>query len=104
MTDSNLALANLLFPSLPHTPESLELLYPPRTAPVVTRFGPSPTGFLHIGHVTASLLSERIAHLNGGIFYLRVEDTDDKRELDGAVRLITQGLLKFGINIDEGPL
>ena len=65
MTDSHLALANLLFPSLPHTPESLELLYPKRTAPLVTRVGPSPTGFLHIGTAYTSLLSERIAHLNG---------------------------------------
>lgn len=64
MIDSNAELANLLFPSLPYTPESLELLYPPRSASMVTRQGPSPTGFLHIGTVYASLLSERIAHLN----------------------------------------
>lgn len=104
MTDSNLTLANLLFPDLPHTPESLELLYPPRTAPVVTRFGPSPTGFLHIGGVYTSLLSERIAHLNSGVFYLRVEDTDDKREIENGVSMITEGLANFRITIDEGPI
>gem|GEM_PF-6384011 len=64
MTDSNMILADLLFSNLPHTPESLESLYPPRSVPMVTRQGPSPTGFLHIGTVYASLLSERIAHLN----------------------------------------
>lgn len=104
MIDSNLALANLLFPSLPHTPESLELLYPARSVPMVTRFGPSPTGFLHIGGVYTSLLNERITHLNGGIFYLRVEDTDDKREIENGVSMITEGLARFGITIDEGPI
>ncbi|MDD2892097.1 MAG: glutamate--tRNA ligase family protein [Candidatus Gracilibacteria bacterium] len=104
MTDSNLTLANLLFPDLPYTPESLETLYPSRTISTVTRFGPSPTGFLHIGGVYTSLLSERIAHLNDGVFYLRVEDTDDKREIENGVSMITEGLAKFGITIDEGPI
>ncbi|NCP76549.1 glutamate--tRNA ligase [Candidatus Gracilibacteria bacterium] len=100
----HLALANLLFPSIAHTSESLELLYPARSVSTVTRFGPSPTGFLHIGGVYTSLLSERIAHLNSGIFYLRVEDTDDKREIENGVYMITEGLAKFGITIDEGPI
>lgn len=104
MTDSNRILANLLFPNLPHTVESLELLYPPRAVRVVTRFGPSPTGFLHIGGVFTSLLSERIAHLNGGVFYLRIEDTDDKREIENGVSMIIVGLTNFGIGIDEGPI
>lgn len=102
MSDSNLALANLLFPNLPYTRESLELLYPPRTAPVVTRVGPSPTGFLHIGTVYMALFSERFAHLNGGTFYLRNEDTDDKREIENAARIIVDGIKRFGIWIDEG--
>ncbi|MDD2916728.1 MAG: glutamate--tRNA ligase family protein [Candidatus Gracilibacteria bacterium] len=104
MSDSNLALANLLFPNLPHTPESLEALYPPRTASVVTRFSPSPTGFLHIGGICTSLLSERIAHLKDGIFYLRIEDTDTKREIENGVSMIIKGLTRFGISIDEGPI
>lgn len=104
MIDSNTELANLLFPNLPHTPESLELLYPPRSASMVTRQGPSPTGFLHIGTVYTSLLSERIAHRNSGIFYLRNEDTDDKREIENAARIIIDGIKRFGIQIDEGGI
>lgn len=104
MTDSNTALADLLFSNLPHTPDSLELLYPPRSASMVTRQGPSPTGFLHIGTVYASLLSERIAHLNSWVFYLRNEDTDDKREIENAAQIIIDGIKKFGIHIDEGGI
>lgn len=104
MTDSPLALANLLFPDLPYTPESLEILYPPRSASVVTRVGPSPTGFLHIGTVYTALLSERIAHLRDGIFYIRNEDTDDKREIENAAHIMVDGIRKFGIRIDEGGI
>ncbi|MDD5377227.1 MAG: glutamate--tRNA ligase family protein [Candidatus Gracilibacteria bacterium] len=104
MTDSNLALANLLFPSLPYTPDSLELLYPARTVPVVTRVGPSPTGFLHIGTVYTALLSERIAHLNDGVFYFRNEDTDDKREIENAAEIMVDGIKRFGIRMDEGGI
>lgn len=104
MSDINLALANLLFPSLPYTPESLELLYPPRNVSMVTRVGPSPTGFLHIGTVYTALLSERIAHLNNGVFYIRNEDTDDKREIANAAEIMVNGLKKFGIQMDEGGI
>lgn len=104
MTDSNSALADLLFPSLPYTVESLEALYPPRKASVVTRVGPSPTGFLHIGTVYTALLSERIAHLNGGVFYIRNEDTDDKREIENAAEIMVDGLKRFGIQMDEGGI
>lgn len=104
MTDSSLALANLLFPHLPHAPDSLEIQYPPRTVSIVTRIGPSPTGFLHIGTVYTALLSERIAHLNGGVFYIRNEDTDDKREIENAAHIMVDGIRKFGIQIDEGGI
>lgn len=104
MSDSNLALANLLFPNMAHTPESLELLYPPRKVSTVTRVGPSPTGFLHIGTVYTALLSERIAHLSGGVFYIRNEDTDDKREIENAAEIMVNGLKKFGIQMDEGGI
>lgn len=57
---------------------------------------------MHIGLAYASLLSERIAHLNDGIFYLRNEDTDNKREMENAARIIVDGLKKFDIQIDEG--
>lgn len=104
MSDTNLTLADLLFPNTVDTPEALETKYPPRAVPMVTRFGPSPTGFLHIGGVFTALLNERLAHLNGGVFYYRTEDTDDKREVVGAVGLMINGLKQFGIAIDEGPL
>ena len=57
MSDTDLLLANLLFPAPAYTPEALEAKYPPRSAPIVTRFGPSPTGFLHIGGVFTALLN-----------------------------------------------
>lgn len=104
MTDSKIALANSLFPDVVTNEEILTQKYPPRTAPIVIRIAPSPTGFLHIGTTFTALLGERIAHLNGGIFYYRSEDTDAKREIEGAVQLMISGLQRFGIQIDEGPL
>ncbi len=68
----------------------------------MTRQWPSPTGFLHIGTVYAALLSERIAHLNGGVLYFRNEDTDSKREIENAAHIIIDGIKKFGIEVDEG--
>ena len=82
MTDFSTILAQRLFPDLPFTPEELETRYPPRNTPVVTRIGPSPTGFLHIGTAYTALLNERFAHLNTGVFYFRTEDTDSKREVE----------------------
>ncbi|MFA6090613.1 MAG: glutamate--tRNA ligase family protein [Candidatus Gracilibacteria bacterium] len=105
MTNSNLAIANLLFPNPTYnTLEELENIYPTRTVSTVTRISPSPTGFLHIGTVYTALLSERLAHLNGGVFYLRNEDTDDKREIENAASTIVNGIQKFGITIDEGAI
>ena len=83
----------------------LEVKFPKRSleeGSKVTRFAPSPTGFLHIGGVFTSLVSERTAHQSGGVFLLRLEDTDDKREEVGAEDLILEGLKHFGINYDEG--
>lgn len=83
MIDSFVSLAETLFPNVPSTHEELLTRYPKRNnAPIVTRFAPSPTGFLHIGGVYSALLGERIAHQDDGIFYYRTEDTDAKREVD----------------------
>jgi glutamyl-tRNA synthetase len=68
----------------------------------VTRFAPSPTGFIHIGGIYAAMLSEKIAHQSNGVFYLRIEDTDKKREIEGTIEIITKSLNRFNINIDEG--
>ena len=95
---------NDLFPST-LTTEEIESRYKPRPeGQVVTRIAPSPTGMMHIGSVYAALISERVAHLAKGTFMLRIEDTDSKREVDGAVEVIINGLQNFNIKCDEGPL
>lgn len=85
----------------------LEAKFPPRglkEGSKVTRFAPSPTGFLHIGGILTGLVSERMAHQSNGVFILRIEDTDDKRKQEGAEDLIVEGLSHFKINYDEGVL
>ena len=96
-----------LFPGLNKTIEEFELLYPLRNLPdtsKVTRYAPSPTGFIHIGALYAALISERLAHQSGGVFFLRIEDTDKKRELTDGVSEIVKSISDFGINIDEGAI
>lgn len=85
----------------------IEKKYPPRNLKeeqAVTRIAPSPTGFMHIGSVYAALISERVAHQSGGVFMLRIEDTDTKREVEGAAEFIIKSLADFGLVFDEGPL
>ena len=99
------ALAELLFPDVTETPESLEEKYPPRQLPegaVVTRMAPSPTGFVHLGNLVQGLTAERMAHQSGGVLFLRVEDTDAKREVPGAVEVLINTLKHYGIHFDEG--
>ena len=101
-TESN-TLADLLFPDVHETRETLEHRFPSRNGKIVTRFAPSPTGFMHIGGLYSALVSERFAHLHDGVFMLRIEDTDQKREIENGVQGICSGLLKFELKIDEGP-
>ena len=68
----------------------------------MTRLGPSPTGFIHLGNLYGAFVDERLAHQSDGIFYLRIEDTDDKRYVEGAVEIIINSLKFFGIHFDEG--
>ena len=99
------ALAELLFPNVIDTPESLEERFPARQLPegaVVTRMAPSPTGFVHLGNLVQGLTAERMAHQSGGILFLRVEDTDAKREVPGAVEVLINTLKHYGISFDEG--
>ena len=99
------ALAELLFPNVTDTPASLEERFPLRNVPegaVVTRMAPSPTGFVHLGNLVQGLTSERMAHQSGGVLFLRVEDTDAKREVPGAVEVLINTLKHYGINFDEG--
>ena len=103
----NLKLAELLFGNIKNSVEYYEEKYPKRDLPEgaqVTRFAPSPTGFLHIGGLFAAFVSERAAHTTDGIFYLRIEDTDKKREVENGVSGIVKGISDFGIRIDEGMM
>ena len=89
-------LADLLYPNIKTLPADMEARYPRRQLPEgakVTRFAPSPTGFVHFGGLFPSTVAERLAHQSGGVFYLRIEDTDAKREVAGA----KDGLIKAAI-------
>ena len=99
------ALANLLFPQVTDTPEMLEARFPARTNPegaVITRMAPSPTGFVHLGNLVQGLVSERMAHQSEGVLFFRVEDTDAKREVPGAVEILINSLKHYGVQFDEG--
>ena len=101
----NKKLAELLFPDVVNGPDFYEKKYPERNlskGAEVTRMAPSPTGFIHLGNLYSALADERIAHRNGGVFYLRIEDTDEKRKVDGAVETIINVLRYFDIEFDEG--
>ncbi|WP_017688444.1 glutamate--tRNA ligase [Paenibacillus sp. PAMC 26794] len=103
---SNEKMAELLFPEVLQLPTDIYSQYPPRnlsSSTMVTRFAPSPTGSLNIGGLYAALISERLAHQSNGVFFLRIEDTDKKREIKGSLENIITSLLDFEIQIDEGP-
>ena len=96
---------DLLFPNVLPTPEEIEARYPARQLPegaVVSRLAPSPTGYLHIGNFYQGFLAERLAHQNKGVFFLRVEDTDQKRRVDGAVQVVLKALAHYHVLPDEG--
>ena len=100
-------LAELLFPEVSITPEEYEAKLPARNLPEgakVTRFAPSPTGFVHFGGLFPVTVAERLAHQSGGVFYLRIEDTDAKREVEGATEALIRVLAHYGINFDEGAV
>lgn len=100
-------IANLLFPQITADTQQILQASQPRElveGAEVTRYAPSPTGFLHIGGVYAALISERIAHQSGGVFILRIEDTDKQREIADGVKILAAGLGKFGIVPDEGVM
>lgn len=101
----SIELSQLIYPDITRTPEDYEEMYPPRELPegaMVTRLGPSPTGFIHLGNLYGAFVDERLAHQSGGVFYLRIEDTDDKRFVENAVETIISSLGFFGIRFDEG--
>ena len=102
---TNEELAELLFPDVTKTIEDLEREYPLRNLPEgaqVTRFAPSPTGFLHTGSLFTSMISYTYAKQSGGVYYFRLEDTDTKRTIEGSGDLLIEQLKQFGIIADEG--
>ena len=100
-------LAQLLFPEVSETPADMEAKFPQRQLPEgakVTRFAPSPTGFVHFGGLFPTTVAERLAHQSGGVLYLRIEDTDARREVPGAAEGLIKTLSRYGINFDEGAV
>lgn len=100
-------LANYIFPEINETIADLEVKYPARKLPAgaeVTRFAPSPTGFLHLGSLFTSLVAHKVAKDTDGVFYLRLEDTDTKREVEGSGDELVRQLAYFGIDPKEGYL
>ncbi len=100
-------LAELLFPNVTKTPADMEAEFPPRALPEgakVTRFAPSPTGFVHFGGLFPTTVAERLAHQSGGVLLLRIEDTDARREVPGAAEALIRTLSVYGVNFDEGAV
>ncbi len=98
-------LAQLLFPNTLETSETLEKRFPNRTlceGARVTRMAPSPTGFMHLGNLYGAIADERLAHQSEGVFYLRIEDTDQKREVEGGVDTILSVFKEYELPFDEG--
>ena len=103
---TNKELADLIFPNITKTIEDYKKMYPKRDLPkgaIVTRYAPSPTGFIHVGALYASFVCSMFAKQTNGVFFLRIEDTDTKRTIDNGVATIINGLKDFGVTFDEGP-
>ena len=103
----NKTLANLMYPDIKNGINYYEEKYPKRDLPdgaVVSRFAPSPTGDVHMGSLFASTIESFVPHQTGGVFFLRIEDTDKKREIPGCVEGIIRDLHAFGIYPDEGVI
>ena len=99
-------LANLIFPDAKDI-SYYEEKYPRRNlkeGAIVTRFAPSPTGFVHIGGLYQSLIAKTVANQTAGVFFLRIEDTDQKREVENGVTDIVKSLKDFGLEPDEGMI
>ena len=103
--DTQKKLAELLFPDITETPADIEAKFPERNLKEgarVTRLAPSPTGFLHFGNLFTGTVAYRTAKVTDGIFFVRVEDTDQKRKVEGAIEVMLGGLKAFDVVADEG--
>lgn len=104
---TNKEYADILLPGVKHTWEEYEAMYPERELPegaMVTRYAPSPTGFVHIGALLTSFINMRFAKQTNGICYLRIEDTDQERSIENGVTSIINSLDAFGVTFDEGQI
>lgn len=100
-------LAELMFPNVTKTIEDYEKIYPKRNLEenaIVTRFAPSPTGFVHMGSLLTAFIASKVTKDSNGIFYIRIEDTDAKREVENGIDGIIKDLNDFDIKIDEGVI
>lgn len=104
---TNKDLANIMYPNVQKTREDYEREYPERNleeGAVVSRFAPSPTGFVHMGSLLTALVESKVPKDTNGVFYLRIEDTDGKRSVENGVQGIIDDLNNFNIKIDEGVI
>jgi len=97
-------IADVIFPNIKETIADLENKFPPRKNPICSRYAPSPTGFVHIGNIYASLVESQFSHQNWWTFFLRIEDTDQKRLTEWWIEIIINWFKKFWIAIDEWPI
>lgn len=99
-------LSELLFPNITKDINYYLEMYPKRDVSdkaIITRFAPSPTGFIHIGSLYTAFICNQFAKETNGVYFLRIEDTDQKRKIDNGINLMLNDLKKFNINFDEGP-
>lgn len=99
-------LSELLFPNITKDINYYLEMYPRRDVSnkaIITRFAPSPTGFIHIGSLYTAFICNQFAKETNGVYFLRIEDTDQKRKIDDGINLMLNDLKKFNIKFDEGP-
>jgi len=104
---SNKELAELMFPNVTKTIDDYEKMYPERDLPegaVVSRYAPSPTGFVHVGNMLSCFIENKVPKQTGGVFYLRIEDTDQKREVENGISNITEAMKAIGLDYNEGVI
>jgi len=104
---TNKELAELMYPNVKLTIEDLEKKYPERNlkeGAIVSRYAPSPTGFVHMGNMLSCFIESFLPKKTGGVFYLRIEDTDQKREVEGGINNIVNSIKALGIEYNEGVI
>ncbi len=104
---TNKEFADILLPNVEKTFEDYKKIYPKRNLPknaIVTRYAPSPTGYVHMGALFSAFIASKMAKQTNGVFFLRIEDTDKKREIADGVSGIIKDLKNYGISIDEGMI